>query len=102
MNLSRQIELEKAANDGGFEIIEPQPDGTVTLASSDVEARLIVIADDAGFLVAVDDDGLARELATKGAMNKLDRNHSLRDVPIIWRRLFGGSGGFPVLCRMRR
>jgi putative restriction endonuclease len=66
VNLSRQIELEKAANDGGFEIIEPQPDGTVTLASSDVEARLIVIADDAGFLVAVDDDGLARELATEG------------------------------------
>ena len=40
MNLSRRIELEKAANDGGFEVIEPQSDGTVVLASSDVEARL--------------------------------------------------------------
>ena len=66
MNLSRQIELEKAANDGGFEIIEPQPDGSVTLASSDVEARLIVIADDAGFLVAINDSGLTRELAAEG------------------------------------
>jgi putative restriction endonuclease len=66
VNLSRQIELEKAANDGGFEIIEPQSDGSVMLASSDVEARLIVIADDAGFLVAIDDAGLARELATEG------------------------------------
>ena len=66
VNLSRQIALEKAANDGGFEIIEPQSDGSVTLASSDVEARLRVIADDAGFLVAVDDAGLARELATEG------------------------------------
>jgi len=66
VNLSRQIALEKAANDGGFEIIEPQSDGSVTLASSDVEARLRVIADDAGFLVTVDDAGLARELATEG------------------------------------
>jgi putative restriction endonuclease len=66
MNLSRKIELEKAANDGGFEIIEPQSDGLVALASSDVEARLVVNADDAGFLVAIDDAGLARELATEG------------------------------------
>ncbi len=66
MNLSRKIELEKAANDGGFEVIEPRLDGTVALASSDVEARLIVSADDAGFLVSIDDAGLARELATEG------------------------------------
>jgi hypothetical protein len=31
---------------------EPQSDGTVALASSDVEARLRVSADDAGFFVA--------------------------------------------------
>jgi putative restriction endonuclease len=66
VNLSRKIELEKAANDGGFEIIEPQSDGTVVLASSDVEARLRVTADDAGFLVAIDGAALARELATEG------------------------------------
>ena len=36
------------------------------LASSDVEARLRVTADDAGFLVAIDDAALARELATEG------------------------------------
>ena len=66
VNLSRRIELEKAANDGGFEIIEPQSDGSVMLASSDVEARLKVIADGAGFLVAVDNAGLARELTTEG------------------------------------
>ena len=47
-------------------MIEPQSDGSVALASSDVEARLIVSADDAGFLVAIDDAGLARELATEG------------------------------------
>jgi putative restriction endonuclease len=62
VNISRQIELEKAANDGGFELIEPLLDGSVVLASSDVEARLIVSADDAGFLVSIDDRGLVREL----------------------------------------
>jgi putative restriction endonuclease len=66
VNLSRKIELEKAANDGGFEIIEPQSDGSVTLGSSDVEVRLTVIADDAGFLIAINDSGLTRELATEG------------------------------------
>lgn len=66
VNLSREIELEKAANDGGFEVIEPQLDGTVALASSDVGARLRVSADDAGFLVSIDDAGLARELAAEG------------------------------------
>lgn len=66
MNLSQQIELEKAANDGGFEIIEPQSDGSVVLGSSDVEARLIVIADEAGFLVSIDDASLTREMATEG------------------------------------
>ncbi|HEX4295036.1 MAG TPA: HNH endonuclease [Rhizomicrobium sp.] len=66
MNLARRIELDKAANDGGFEVIEPQSGGTVVLASSDVEARLRVSADDAGFLVAMDDAALARELATEG------------------------------------
>jgi hypothetical protein len=44
VNLCREIELEKAANDGGCEVIEPQLDGTITLASSDVEARLSVSA----------------------------------------------------------
>jgi hypothetical protein len=66
VNLSRKIELEKAANDGGFEIMEPQSDGSVRLSSSDVEGRLIVIADQAGFLVAINDSGLIRELATEG------------------------------------
>lgn len=65
MNLSRKIELEKAANDGGFEVIEPQLDETVALASSDVAARLIVSADDSGFLVSFSDAGLAGELATE-------------------------------------
>jgi hypothetical protein len=66
VNLSRKIELEKAANDGGFEIIEPQSDGSIALGSSDVEVRLTVIADDAGFVVAINDSGLTRELATEG------------------------------------
>ena len=66
MNLSQRIELEKAANDGGFELIELRLDGSVALASSDVEARLIVSVDDAGFLVSIDDGGLARELAAEG------------------------------------
>ena len=66
MNLSRKIELEKAANDGGFEVIEPQLDGTITLASSDVAARLSVSADEAGFAIAIDDAGLARELSAEG------------------------------------
>jgi hypothetical protein len=64
--LSQWIELEKAANDRGFEVIEPRLDGSVALASSDVEAQLIVSADDAGFLVSIDDGGLARELAAEG------------------------------------
>ena len=66
MNLSQRIELEKAANDGGFEFIEPQSDGSVALASSDVEARRIVNADDAAFLVSIDYFGLARELEAEG------------------------------------
>lgn len=66
MNLSQRIELEKAANDGGFELIEPRLDGSVALASSDVEAQLIVNADDAGFLVSIDNGGLARELEAEG------------------------------------
>jgi hypothetical protein len=66
VNLSQRIELEKAANDGGFELIELRLDGSVALASSDVEARLIVSVDDAGFLVSIDDGGLARELAAEG------------------------------------
>ena len=65
MNLSQRIELEKAANDGGFEVIEPRLDGLVALASSDVEARLIVSANDTGFLVSIYDAGLARELAAE-------------------------------------
>jgi len=66
VNLSRKIELDKAANDGGFEVIEPQADGTVRLSSSDVEAQLTVSADQVGFVVAADDAGLARELAAEG------------------------------------
>jgi putative restriction endonuclease len=66
VNLSRKIELEKSANDGGFEVIELQFDGTVTLASSDVEARLRVSADDAGFIIAITDLALARELSVEG------------------------------------
>jgi len=66
VNLSRKIELEKAANDGGFEVIEPQLDGTVVLASSDVAARLVVAADDVGFLVTIDTAGIARELSAEG------------------------------------
>ena len=102
MNLSQRIELEKAANDGGFELIEPRLDGSVALASSDVEARLIVSVDDAGFLVAIDDAGLARELATEGRYELAGCRHFLRGVPRIWRRLFAASGNFPAPCRMRR
>jgi hypothetical protein len=66
VNLSRKIELEKAANDGGFEVIELQLDGTIALASSDVAARLRVSADEAGFVIVIDDVALARELAAEG------------------------------------
>jgi putative restriction endonuclease len=66
ITLAHRIVLEKAANDGGFEVIEPQLDGTVALSSSDVGARLRVNADDAGYLVSTDDAGLIRELAAEG------------------------------------
>jgi putative restriction endonuclease len=66
VNLSRRIELEKAANDGGFEVIETQLDGTVALTSSDVEARLRISANEVGFVITVDDAGVARELSAEG------------------------------------
>lgn len=67
MNLSQKIELEKAAHDGGFEVIEPRPDGTVVLASADATARLTVTGDDVGFLLVIDDAAIARELAAEHA-----------------------------------
>ena len=66
MNLYRKIELEKAAHDGGFEVIEPQSDGTIMLASSGVEARLLVSADETRFVIAISDLAFARELSTEG------------------------------------
>jgi putative restriction endonuclease len=66
VNLSQKIEVEKSANDGGFEVIEPQLDGTITLASSDVEARLRVSADKTGFVIAIANLALARELSAEG------------------------------------
>ena len=66
MNLSRKIELEKAAHDGGFEVIEPHPDGTVALASADAAARLTVTADNVGFLLVIDNAAIARELSAEG------------------------------------
>jgi hypothetical protein len=66
ISLAQRIVLEKAANDGGFEVIEPQLDGTIVLSSSDVGIRLRVSADNAGYLVSIDDAGILRELQAEG------------------------------------
>jgi putative restriction endonuclease len=66
ISLVQRVVLEKAANDAGFEVIEPQLDGTVVLSSSDVGIRLRVSADPAGYLVSTDNAGLLRELEAEG------------------------------------
>ncbi|MER8428039.1 HNH endonuclease signature motif containing protein [Mesorhizobium sp. M1403] len=62
------------------EPIEPRSDGTVVLASSDAEGRLTVSADDAGFVVTMDDAVLARELAVEGR-----QEHDARQTFVIKR-----------------
>jgi putative restriction endonuclease len=66
-SLGQQIDLSKAGNDSGFELISYEADGSLArLSGADTSLRPTVRISDEGWEVALGDDAVARAIAEEG------------------------------------